>query len=142
MIPPEVIKRDKGGALKPPDQKLPLAEPIPEDFMDEEVQVMEICTNYWYHRYQEEKNMLRGYQETSFNYIMDIRSGIVRELKEGTREDYVGPIWEGVCMAKNGSKKGVTLDLQAKEGLEHLKDMANIETENLKVELRLAREGA
>ena len=45
-------------------------------------------------------------------------------------------------MANNGAKKGVTLDLQAKEGLEHLKDRANIETENLKVELRLAREGA
>ena len=44
-------------------------------------------------------------------------------------------------MAKNGSKNGVTLDLQEKEGLDHLKTRASIETANIKVGLWAAREG-
>ena len=46
--------------------------------------------------------------------------------KETTdREDYIGKMWEGIRMAKNGVKKGVSLTLQAKEGLEQRKVTAS-----------------
>ena len=44
-------------------------------------------------------------------------------------------------MAKNGDKKGVSMALQAKEGLEQLKGRAISETTTIKVELGSAREG-
>ena len=43
-------------------------------------------------------------------------------------------------MEKNGAKKGVTLEMQAKEGLEQLKSRANTETANIKEKLRADRE--
>ena len=45
-------------------------------------------------------------------------------------------------MAKNGAKKGIYLEIQAKEGLEQLKTIASSETANIKDELREVREGA
>ena len=86
----------------------------------------------WYHRYHKDKNMLRGVEEISFNAILDIRAAIERQLKEDTREYYVFTLWEGVCMAKNGAKNGLTLVLQAKEGPGKLKYWANTETSNIK----------
>ena len=44
-------------------------------------------------------------------------------------------------MAKNGDKKGVSMALQAKEGLEELKGRAISETTKIKVELVSVREG-
>ena len=47
--------------------------------------------------------------------------------KEGTRDNYVGTIWEGFCMVNNVAKKGFTIDIQTIEGLGHLV----IETEEI-----------
>ena len=67
---------------------------------------MVIRTKYWQYRDQEEKNLLRGEQQTIFNDIMELRSVIGKQEKEITRDDYVGTIWEGVCMANKVYKKG------------------------------------
>ena len=45
-------------------------------------------------------------------------------------------------MAKNGSNKGVTPDLQYKDGLEQLKIRSSTETAKIKEELWDAREGS
>ena len=42
--------------------------------------------------------------------------------------------------AKNGAKKGVSLELQAKEGLEQLKVISRLETANIKVKLSAVME--
>ena len=55
--------------------------------------------------------ILRGYQEKTFNYLLDPQADIVRDLKEGTRQDYVVTIWEGVRIENNIAKEGVTLEL-------------------------------
>ena len=65
-----------------------------------------------------------------------------RDTKDGERDDYVGNIWEGIWMSKNGDKKGVYLELQAKEGLEQLKARDRSETLNIKAELRSVRDRA
>ena len=44
-----------------------------------------------------------------------MKAVIGKDAKDG--EDYVGTMWEGIRMAKKGAKKGVSLELQAKEGL-------------------------
>ena len=44
-------------------------------------------------------------------------------------------------MSKNGAKKGFILDLQTKEGLEHLKNRSSTETANIKSELHASKEG-
>ena len=111
MMSPVGIKRAKGEVFKPPYHTLPLYEPIIEAFVEKELHVMSIWMKAWYHIDKEEKKTLRGNQETSFNGLLGIIAAIVRELKEGTIEDYVDTLWEGVCMAKNGTKKGVTLDM-------------------------------
>ena len=36
----------------------------------------------WYHRYQEEKKILRGHLETSFNDLLNIKGVIGRETKD------------------------------------------------------------
>ena len=140
MLSPEVINKANGESLKPPYNTVNMAEHIPEDFIAKGGQVMDIWIKAWYHRYKEEKKMLRGNQETSFNYIMDIRASIERDLKEGKIEYYVVNIWESVCIAKNRAKKGVTFALKAKEYLEQLKARENTETSNIKAELQAARE--
>ena len=60
--------------------------------------------------------------------------------KEGTRDNYVGTIWEGVRMVNNVAKKGFTIDIQTREGLEHLKNRYITETRDIKEELRADRE--
>ena len=127
--------------MKPPDHTLPLTEPIPEDFMAEEKKVISIWLNYWHHRDQEEKKLLRGNQEISFHDILDLRAAIVRELKEEKREDFIGTLWEGFCMAHTRAKKGVNLALQEKEGLEQLKASAKTETVKIIKNCKLLERG-
>ena len=76
--------------------------------------------------------MLRVNQEMSFNDLLDIRAVIGGQLKVGTIKYYVGPIWEVICIGNNGAKKGVTLALKVKEGLENNKARKNTETVNTK----------
>ena len=66
---------------------------------------------------------------------------IGKDNKDREIYDFGGYIWEGIWMAKNGDKKGVSMALQAKEGLEQLKGRAISETTTIKVELGSAREG-
>ena len=93
---------------------------------------MTIWFRAWYHRYQEEKKRLRGHLETNFNDLLDIKAVIVKDTKY--RDNYVGTMWEGIWMANNGAKKGVSLDLQSKEGLEKLKVRSILETAHIKAE--------
>ena len=78
MLSPEGIRRAKGEVLTPLSYTLTLVEPIPEDLRAEDGQVMNSWIRYWYHRDQEEKKMLRGHLETSFNHLLDIRAVIGR----------------------------------------------------------------
>ena len=82
---------------------------------------------------QEEKKSLRGHLKTTFNDLLDIKAVIVKKTKY--MEDYVGTIWEGIWIAKNGAKKGVYMILHAKEVLEQLKVRARSETAHIKEEL-------
>ena len=72
----------------------------------------------WYHRDQDEKKMLRVNLEIILINLLNTKAVIGRETKDSEREDYVGKVWEGIQMANNGTKKGVSMVLQAKEGLE------------------------
>ena len=85
--------------------------------------------------------MLRGNLDTSFNDLLNIKAVIARETRDGERQDYVGTIWEGIRMENNDANKGVSLALQAKEGLEQLNTRASSETTNIKVELSAVVEG-
>ena len=78
-----------------------------------------------------------GYLETTYNDLLDIKAVIVKYTKY--RDDYVGIMWEGIQMANNGAKKGVSLVLQAKEGLEKLKVRSSSDTSNIKAELSSER---
>ena len=78
MLSPEGIRRAKGEVLTPSSYTLTLVDPIPEDLRAEDGQVMTSWIRYWYHRDQEEKKMLRGHLETSFNHLLDIRAVIGR----------------------------------------------------------------
>ena len=75
--------------------------------------------------------------ETIFNNLLDIKAVIGKETKD--REDYVGTMLEGIRTEKNDAKKGVSLALQAKEGLEQLKVRSILETANIKSELSEVR---
>ena len=78
--------------------------------------------------------------ETIFNNLLDIKAVIGKETKD--REDYVGTMLEGIRTEKNDAKKGVSLALQAKEGLEQINVRESLETANIKAELSAARKGA
>ena len=124
MLSTEGIRRVKGEYQKPLYQPLSLVDPIPENIRTEYGLVMTSCLRYLYHRYQEEKNMLIGRLETSFNNLLYIKSVICKETKDG--EDYCGKMCEGIRIEKNGAKKVVSLALQAKEWLEQLKYRASL----------------
>ena len=86
----------------------------------------------WYHRYQEEKKILRGHLETSFNNLLNIKAVSSKDTKDGEREDYSKTVWEGIWMSKNGANNAVSLELQAKDGFEQLNTRARLETSNIK----------
>ena len=84
--------------------------------------------------------MLIGHMQTTFNNLLEIKAEIVNETKDG--EDYVGTIWEEIQMANNSAKKGVSLTIQAKEGLKQLKVRAISDTTNIREELIAIRKRA
>ena len=62
---------------------------------------------------------------------------IGKDTKYG--EDYVVIMWEGIRMENNGAKQGVSLVLQAKEGLEQLTVRDRLETSHIKTEVGSVR---
>ena len=141
MLSPEGIRREKSEAQKPSHQTFTLVDPIPDYLRADDGLVMTSCLRAWYHRYQEEKKMLRGHMEKIFDYLLDIKAVVGIETKDGEREDYVGTVWEIIRMAKNFANKEVSLTLQAKEALEQLKARAILDTANIKAKLSAVREG-
>ena len=117
ILSPEGIKRAKGEELKTTDCTLPLAEPRPEEFIDSEGKEILTWIKYCHYKYQELKKLLRGKQETIFNAILDLQVDIGKEEKEEKMYDYLGTLWGGVSLDNNGTKKGVTLDIQERIGL-------------------------
>ena len=105
------------GSHKPPECTLPLAEPTPEVFVEAKRQEMLIWMKSRNYKGQEEKKLLRGYQEKIFNGTLELQADIGKEEKKGTRDDYVRTLWEGVLIDKNITNKGVTLPLQKKRAL-------------------------
>ena len=56
----------------------------------------------------------RGYQETLFSNLLELRSTIGNDTRELARYDYICTLWEGFLMANNLDKKGIPLALQEK----------------------------
>lgn len=75
---------------------------------------------------------MRGYQEKIFNGTLELQADIGKEEKEGTRDDYVRTLWEGVLIDKNITNKGVTLPLQTKKGFEQINIRVSTEIANIK----------
>ena len=83
----------------------------------------------------------RGYQEKILNNILDLTAAIGKGEKEGTRDDYVETLWEGVHMAKNTAKTVSTLSLQGKEVMDQLKIRSITDIANIKLEFWAFRKG-
>ena len=86
------IRREKGVDQKLSHLPLPILDSITDTLRAEYGLVMTSCIRSWYHRYQEEKKMLIGHLEKSFNDLLDIKSVIGIKTKDGRRENYVGTI--------------------------------------------------
>ena len=78
LLSPEGMRRAKGVDKKPSHQPLPLVDPIPDNLGAEYGLGMTSCLIAWYHRDQEEKKMLRGYLERTFNNLLDIKEAVVK----------------------------------------------------------------
>ena len=135
-------KKGKGGRSKTSHQPLPLVEPIPYYLRVEDGLFIISRVRASYYRDQEEKKMMRVHLDTSFNYLLDIKSVIGMETMDVEREDYMGTILGSIRMADNGAKKWVSVALQSKEGLEKLKVRASTKIANIKSKLSAVREVA
>ena len=61
ILSPEGMIREKGGYQKPSHQPLPLVNTITENLREEDGLVMTSWIRAWYHKYQEERNILRSH---------------------------------------------------------------------------------
>ena len=85
ILSPERIRRANGEYLKPSHQHLPLVENTPENIRAEDGTVMTIWLRAWYNRDQDDKRIMRGHLETSFNDLLNNKAEIGRENKDGER---------------------------------------------------------
>ena len=78
MMSLEGVIRENKEYKKPSHQPLPLVEPNTENPRADDGLVITSWIRAWSHRDQEERKMLRGHMETSFNNLLNIKAIIGR----------------------------------------------------------------
>ena len=106
MLLTEVIMRENGGVVNMAKITMSFIEPAPEEMSLSGGEDTIAWLRKWNHHDQEDKSMIREYQETLMGDVLNIQATIGRGERYGEIEDKVGTICEDIITVNTISIQG------------------------------------